>query len=182
MKHIIRNFFLGVLLIFSVVAMSTTCKKVATQVNKQDAASSGDISFWLTKGDQSLLLQKQNINLTFGTKSNRYSTITVDTAQTFQTIDGFGYTLTGASAYLINHMSADNRNALLRELFGNDSNSISISYLRISIGSSDLNTSVFSYDDMPAGQTDVNLQNFIWPPIKLILFLCSNLFWQLIPT
>jgi len=112
MKHIIRNFFLGVLLIFSVVAMSTTCKKVATQVNKQDdASSSGDVSFWLTKGDQSVLLQKQNVNLTFGTKSNHYSTITVDTTQTFQTIDGFGYTLTGASAYLINHMSAANRDA-----------------------------------------------------------------------
>ena len=122
MKHIIRNFFLGVLLIFSVVAMSTTCKKVATQVNKQDdAAASGDVSLWLTKGDQSVLLQKQNVNLTFGTKSNHYSTITVDTAQTFQTIDGFGYTLTGASAYLINHMSAANRDALLRELFANDS-------------------------------------------------------------
>jgi len=186
MKHIIRNFFLGILLIFSVVAMSTTCKKVATQVNKQDintAASPGDVSFWLTKGDQSVLLQKQNVNLTFGTKSNRYSTITVDTSQTFQTIDGFGYTLTGASAYLINHMSAADRGALLRELFANDSNSISISYLRISIGSSDLNTSVFSYDDMPAGQTDVNLQNFslapdqtdLIPVLKLILAINPNI-------
>jgi len=184
MKHIIRNFFLGVLLIFSVVAMSTTCKKVATQVNKQDdAAASGDVSLWLTKGDQSVLLQKQNVNLTFGTKSNHYSTITVDTTQTFQTIDGFGYTLTGASAYLINHMSTATRDVLLRELFANDSSSISISYLRVSIGSSDLNTSVFSYDDMPAGQTDVNLQNFslapdqtdLIPVLKLILAINPNI-------
>ena len=150
MKSIIRNFLLGAVLVFAVVAMSTTCKKVATEINKSNgtSASSNDVSFWLTKGDQSVLLQKQNVNLIFGTVSNRYSTITVDTTQTFQSIDGFGYTLTGASAYLINHMSTANRDALLKELFTNDSNSISISYLRISIGSSDLNTTVFSYDDV----------------------------------
>jgi glucosylceramidase len=34
------------------------------------------------------------------------------------------------------------------------------SYLRLSIGSSDLNASVFSYDDMPSGQTDTGLTHF----------------------
>ncbi len=38
--------------------------------------------------------------------------------------------------------------------------SIGISYLRVSIGASDLSSNVFSYDDMPAGQTDVTLANF----------------------
>ena len=38
--------------------------------------------------------------------------------------------------------------------------SIGVSYLRISIGASDLNSSVFSYDDVPAGSTDVSLSNF----------------------
>ena len=41
---------------------------------------------------------------------------------------------------------------LLNELFGNGSNSIGISYLRLSIGASDLNASVFSYDDLAQGQ------------------------------
>ena len=49
---------------------------------------------------------------------------------------------------------------MLKEFFGSDSNSISISYLRVSIGASDLSASVYTYDDMPSGQTDVNLQNF----------------------
>jgi glucosylceramidase len=73
-------------------------------------------------------------------------------------------------------MSTANRDALLQELFGDDSTSINVSYLRISVGASDLNTSVFSYDDMPAGQTDVSLQNFslatdktdLIPVLKLI--------------
>ena len=33
-------------------------------------------------------------------------------------------------------------------------NGIAVSYLRISLGASDLNSEVFSYDDMPSGQTD----------------------------
>jgi glucosylceramidase len=84
----------------------------------------------------------------------------VDSTQTFQTIDGFGYTLTGGSAYLINQLGSAEKNSLLQELFGTGENSIAVSYLRISIGSSDLNASVYSYDDMPAGQTDVNLDHF----------------------
>ena len=123
-----------------------------------------DVDFWLTKNDQSVLLQKQSVVLSFGTIANTNSNIDIDTTQTFQTIDGFGFTLTGGSAYVINRLNATDKANLLKELFGNDSNSIGISYLRISIGASDLNASVFSYDDMPAGQTDLNLTNFSLNP------------------
>ncbi|MEP6950162.1 MAG: glycoside hydrolase family 30 beta sandwich domain-containing protein [Ginsengibacter sp.] len=125
-----------------------------------------DVDFWLTKGDQSVLLKKQSVVLSFGTTANTNSNIDVDTTQLFQTIDGFGYTLTGGSAFVINQLNATDKANLLKELFGNDSNSIGISYLRISIGASDLNASVFSYDDMPAGQTDNTLANFSLTPDK----------------
>jgi glucosylceramidase len=121
---------------------------------------SSDVSYWLTKGDQTVLLQRQNVSLLFGTNANTYPFIDVDSTQTFQTIDGFGFTLTGGSAYVINQMDAISKAALLKELFGSDSLSIGISYLRLSIGSSDLNASVFSYDDMPSGQTDTGLTHF----------------------
>jgi glucosylceramidase len=125
-----------------------------------------DVDFWLTKGDHSVLLQKQSVVLSFGTTSNTNSNIDVDTTQSFQTIDGFGFTLTGGSAYVINKLSSTDRANLLKELFGNDINSIGISYLRISIGASDLNSSVFSYDDMPPGQMDNTLANFSLNPDK----------------
>jgi glucosylceramidase len=120
----------------------------------------GDVEYWITKGDQTILFQKQTTILSFGSTANAFSTIDVDTTQTFQTIDGFGYTLTGGSAWLINRMNATERNSLLNELFGTGGNSIGVSYLRVSIGASDLNAYVFSYDDMPAGQTDPTLANF----------------------
>jgi len=75
-------------------------------------------------------------------------------------MDGFGFSLTGGSAYLINRLPETEKAALLKELFSSDSNAINISYIRVSIGASDLSSNVFSYDDMPAGQTDVNLYNF----------------------
>jgi glucosylceramidase len=198
MKPIIKNLLLRSMLLFAAIAVCFSCKKItaknqnagnvaAENTSKdrvaENALAATDVSYWLTKGDQSILLQKQNVNLVFGTASNRYSTITVDTTQTFQSIDGFGYTLTGASAYLINHMSTTSRDALLRELFANDSSSVSVSYLRVSIGASDLSLNVFSYDDMPAGQTDVNLQNFslapdqtdVIPVLKLILAISPNI-------
>jgi glucosylceramidase len=119
-----------------------------------------DVAFWLTKADQSALLQKQNVGLLFGTAANSNPVITVDSTQTYQSIDGFGYCLTGGSAYLINHLAATDRNALLKELFATDSGCIGVSYIRVSIGASDLNASVFTYDDMAAGQTDTALSSF----------------------
>jgi len=128
--------------------------------------SINDVDHWLTNSDQASLLQKQTTILSFGAAVNSYSTIDVDTTQTFQTIDGFGYTLTSGSASVINGLTSAMKSSLLRELFSNDDNAIGISYLRISIGASDLSSSVYSYDDMPAGQTDINLTNFSLNPDK----------------
>jgi glucosylceramidase len=127
-------------------------------------SGNSDVALWLTKGDGSVLLQKQVVSLVFGTTTNRYSNIVVDSAQRFQSIDGFGYTLTGGSCEVINGLDAATKTSLLNELFGKDSSSIGVSYLRVSIGASDLSSSVYSYDDMPAGQTDPTLQNFSLAP------------------
>ena len=119
-----------------------------------------DISCWLTTPNKSRLLEKQSTILNFTTSANQYSTINVDSTTTYQEMDGFGFALTGGSASLINNLTSATRDALLKELFSNDENSIGLSYIRISIGASDLDPTVFSYDDMPSGQTDINLDNF----------------------
>jgi glucosylceramidase len=123
-------------------------------------AVNNDVDFWLTKSDQSVLLKKQTGTLGFNTTSNGYTNIEVNETQKYQTIDGFGYTLTGGSAEVINQLSASKKSVLLQELFGSGANGIGISYLRISIGASDLNSSPFTYDDIPTGDTDLNLAKF----------------------
>ena len=130
------------------------------------AVGNNDVDFWLTKGDKSALLQKQSAVLTFGTTVNSYTDIDVDSTRQYQTIDGFGYTLTGGSASVINQMNTSAKADLLQELFGNGEKSISINYLRISIGASDLNENPFTYDDILSGQTDLNLANFSLNPDK----------------
>ena len=113
---------------------------------------------WTTNADQSTLLQKSNNQL--ASVSKDIPVIEINEKKTFQTVDGFGFTLTGGSAMLINRMNDAVKQSLLQELFGKEENSIGISYLRISIGASDLDSSVFSYDDLPHGKTDESLSAF----------------------
>jgi glucosylceramidase len=124
------------------------------------SVSNVQVESWLTTGDRTQLLKKQTASISFTTDADNLNTIVVDSAEKFQTVDGFGFTLTGGSAYLINRMDPPAKTALLKELFGNDANDIGISYLRLSIGASDLSAEVFSYNDLPTGQTDLTLQNF----------------------
>ena len=150
----------------SLLSMQSNCSKNKTTSgsnNNNNNTTGPTVSSWVTKGDKSALLQKQS-DITFGAASNSFSTIEVDSTQSFQAIDGFGYALTGGSAYVINRLGAATKASLLEELFATGANSIGVSYLRISIGASDLNASVFSYDDVPAGQTDVNLTQFSLAP------------------
>ena len=131
-----------------------------------NAEAESDISCWLTNPDKSALLQKQDSEIRFDAPVNQYPTINVDPRIAFQEMDGFGAALTGGSAYLINNLTPENRDVLLKEMFLRGDNSIGVSYLRISIGASDLDVKVFSYNDLPAGETDIQLEKFDLGPDK----------------
>ena len=119
-----------------------------------------DIDVWVTTSNQSALLQKQNSVLSFTESPNNYPVIDVEPSTSFQTIDGFGYTLTGGSAMLLRRMSSGSRKDILRNLFGCESDNICLSYLRLSMGASDLDETVFSYNDLADGQEDLTLSRF----------------------
>ena len=110
-------------------------------------------------------------------------TVFIDEGIQYQTIEGFGYTLTGGSAYLLHQMPLQNRAAILKELFGQGPNDLNINYLRISIGASDLDATVFSYDDLKEGEVDPDLikmsiakdQEFLIPILKEIQSIQPNL-------
>lgn len=146
---------LQVLLLLPVIALQYNCSP-----SRKTMGTTHKVSFWLTKSDQSVLLQKQEERLVFNTIANSNPTIDVDDSQKFQTIDGFGFSLTGGSVTAINKLEKSKKAALLQELFGTKEDAIGISYLRISIGASDLNEAVFSYDDRPKGETDLKLEHF----------------------
>jgi len=157
------------------VVLATGCKKddgggstptppPPTPPTTPTAAS--QMAVWLTTPDKSALFYRQKLNLQFSATINTDPTIVVDSTQTYQTMDGFGYCLTGGSAQVMKQMSAPARAALIKELFATDSTSLGVSYLRVSIGASDLDASVFSYDDGPA---DPTLANFSLAPDQAAL-------------
>jgi len=119
---------------------------------------------WITAPNQGILFEKQATENEFFTSGNADPTIVIDTTELYQEIDGFGNCLTGGSAILLNRMSAQDRTALLRELFSPEGNGIGISYLRISIGASDLSDHVFTYCDLPSGETDPLMERFSIEP------------------
>ncbi|WDF53770.1 glycoside hydrolase family 30 protein [Mucilaginibacter sp. KACC 22063] len=130
------------------------------------AQQKGTVETWLTKADQSVLFKKQQQDLLFKKTGDQSQAIEVNDKESYQSIDGFGFCLTGGSAQLLMRMDAAKRAQLLKELFAWDANNIGISYLRVSIGASDLNDHVFSYDDLPAGQSDSTLAKFDLGPDK----------------
>ncbi|GAB3643041.1 glycoside hydrolase family 30 protein [Spirosoma arcticum] len=148
------------------IGLLVSCQKSTnTQTGPvQLPIAKSDVALWLTTPDRTALFARQGIRLVFSTTSSAGITIDVDTTQTFQTMDGFGYTMTGGSALLINRMNPTDRAALLEELFGTDGNHIGISYLRISIGASDLSDRVFTYNDLPTGETDPTMAKFSLAP------------------
>ncbi len=143
-------------------------------------AQKNNIEVWLTNADCSSIFQKQDNALSFSKTGNSNQQIVVDDTKKFQSIDGFGFALTGGSAEHIIRMNAVARNVLLRQVFDTTGNSIGISYLRLSIGSSDLNEKVFSYDDV---QNDTTLSHFdlaedktdVIPVMKEILAINPNI-------
>ena len=86
------------------------------------------------------------------------ATIEIDDTQAYQTIDGYGGTLTGSSAYLLTQMSADKRAETLKSLFDPISG-IGLESLRISIGASDFSMALYTYCDKKG------LDNFAIPEI-----------------
>ncbi|HEY1006259.1 MAG TPA: glucosylceramidase, partial [Sphingobacteriaceae bacterium] len=124
------------------------------------ATAASGVSFWLTSADSSVLLKKQDFRALAASPAGEGLTIDVEPAKGYQTIDGFGFTLTGGSATLINSLKEPAKTALLNELFSSEGQGIGLSYLRISIGASDLSQEPFTYNDLPGGGTDVGLQHF----------------------
>lgn len=165
--HNLYSFFKGTALLCGVVLFPLSCTSA-------DPGKGKEVQYWLTKGDESVKLEQQ-APVRFVNSSNSFQNIEIDATQKFQYIDGFGYTLTGGSVEVINRLSPSKRKALLHELFGTAQNSISVSYLRLSMGASDLDKEVFSYDDLPEGQTDVALSKFSLAKDKALIAMLKEI-------
>lgn len=151
-----RGVILVAALLFGLVALSFL-------PSLQVRAAGESVSLWLTTADQAnLLSQKSNLTFTTPIGSNS-TTINVNEGTSYQQMVGFGASLTDSSAWLIyTKLSASQRSTLMNNLFSASSGA-GLDFLRQPMGASDLTrpeSGEYSYDDMPAGQTDTSLAHF----------------------
>ena len=139
------------------VAAGMVCGAAAAQ-GRSTAGHRVDV--WRTSGDRTAVLRHERIAGGAGAAGEGEVNIAVDPAKRYQSVDGFGFAMTGGSAQVLHGMSAAKRHALLQELFGKGAEEDGISYLRVSIGASDMNDHVYTYDDLPEGQSDAKLEHF----------------------
>lgn len=116
---------------------------------------------WLTTIDESNLLTEQlPIVLEQSDNTPADYVISVHDETQYQVMDGFGASLTDASAWLIHNKLDDaSRKGLMNALFDTDEG-IGISFLRQPMGASDYTSFIYSYNDMPAGEEDFELNHF----------------------
>ena len=127
------------------------------------APESTPVSVWLTLPDRSQLLQQQ-ADVTFVPQTDPVEgtrVIAIDSDTRYQQMEGFGAAMTDSSAWNIMHiMSSRQREQVMRDLFTREGAGIGLSYVRIPIGASDFSLHNISYNDLPPGETDPNLDQF----------------------
>jgi glucosylceramidase len=117
------------------------------------------VDAWRTNADRTQLLTHQQLTKTTA-PDPAATTIVVDDTKAMQPVEGFGFAMTGGSAELLHKMSPAARHKLLKELFASGKDDMGVSYLRLSIGASDMNDHVYTYDDLAPGETDATLAHF----------------------
>jgi glucosylceramidase len=107
------------------------------------------------------LQQQSPVTFASGNRSSG-QVITVNEGTKYQQFTGAGASMTDTAAYLLGSsgaLSASTRTSVMNALFSPTSG-IGLDFLRNPMGASDLARYNYSYDDMPAGQTDPSLANF----------------------
>lgn len=118
------------------------------------------VEAWLTTESlSSALEQRENVALREGPSAGGLS-IVLDEGSRYQTVDGWGVSLTGASAWLLTEQLSEQKRAeVLEDVFG--SSGIGLSLLRQTMGASDFNRELYSYND---GAPDPELSRFSIDP------------------
>jgi glucosylceramidase len=126
------------------------------------------VAIWLTTTDDTAgrhvtrgLQPQSPIAFAAGTAGSG-QTIFVDDTTRFQQFSGAGASFTDTAAWLMNSsgaLSSVTRATVMQQLF-DPNTGIGLSFLRNPMGASDLARFDYTYDDVPAGQTDPNLNAF----------------------
>ncbi|OKL62582.1 Endo-1,6-beta-D-glucanase [Talaromyces atroroseus] len=145
----------------SLVAIGLPAGSVGRSIPKRAVSSAQS---WVSSNDGTYQLTKYNApsqgDGSGSSISSTWSLAVDDTSSGHkQTIDGFGAAVTDATVTVFSELSSGQQTALLNDLFTDATDDgASFNLLRHTIGSSDLSSSVYTYDD--SSSPDTSLKNF----------------------
>jgi glucosylceramidase len=143
-----------VTLLLAVCALGTPATATATAA----PATSARV-YLTTPGDGKTLQRQSDVHFTSSPPSSE-SQVVVTPSQRYQRMRGFGAAFTDSSLSLLAKLPDATRHEVLEKLL-DPQNGIGLSVMRVPMGASDFSASgVYSYDDLPAGQTDPTLSHF----------------------
>jgi glucosylceramidase len=123
------------------------------------AADTPPVRVWITTPDGAQRLAPAD-PATFTPGGSDQLTITVDPSRSYQTMRGFGASITDSSAVVLSRLRPAARDAAMTDLFS-PSRGDGLSVLRQPMGASDFVAGDFyTYDDVPAGETDYAMEDF----------------------
>src|SRR3954471_15782391 len=114
---------------------------------------------WLTTPDGAFKLADRG-SVPFRPGGSERLTVTVDPSREYQTMDGFGASITDSSAQVLYRLDPRTREATMARLFSPTAGD-GLSFLRQPMGASDfVGGPFYTYDDLPAGRTDFAMERF----------------------
>jgi glucosylceramidase len=154
------NVRLPLLLLLSGFYFAAVCAPLAAQEKHiAGRTSRAEIKVWEAT-DQTLGEPQPQPSMHFGSQRAPELTLFVNDATRYQTVDGFGASLTDSSAWLLaNKLTGEQRKQLLLQLFDPEKG-IGLNLLRQPMGSSDFAMEDYTYDDVPSGESDIELKKF----------------------
>ncbi len=121
----------------------------------------GTMELWISTPSNDHWLEPSHDSIQAGSQYSGiiHTTIILNPSQRYQTMDGFGASLTEASTWLIkNQLSPPVRERVMESLFG--PTGIHLSMLRQPMGASDFNFEAWTYGDTPNNSNDFDLKYF----------------------
>jgi glucosylceramidase len=156
-------------------SISILANQTSEGMNDVTSMTANHVAAYTTTADQSKMMAESDVQYSEGVSS--LPTIKLDDATKYQTMDGFGAAITGATCYNLLKMSAANRHKFLLSTFS-ETEGLGYSYVRICIGCSDFSLSNYTCCDTK-GIENFSLTNeelnYVIPILKEILAINPNL-------
>ncbi|MDU4694202.1 MAG: glycoside hydrolase family 30 beta sandwich domain-containing protein [Paenibacillus sp.] len=119
-----------------------------------------ELELYYSSGESSLFVRKTEEQLQPQDSAAVEVAVRLDESVSYQVMDGFGASFTDSAAYLIHQvLTEEQRSFLMKNLFDSEEG-IGLSVLRNPMGASDYARFIYSYDDLPEGETDPEMRRF----------------------